>query len=689
MVSQSYTNAANQINEIRETIETDAESALENLTNIAIKLGLKAITDDLEKVKKRLKSEVFHIIVAGRFKGGKSTLLNALLGPNTRPIPGFSANKGPLAVDTFPCTAVLTKINFPDLEGPDVRVWHFDDTYEIWDLSKYLNEAVIKADKEEHKDFFKDIREFELYYPAELCQSGVTAIDSPGTEEDAQRTEIARQAAKESDAAIIVYPSHSFGGEREIGFAEEIMDSGTHVFTIVNLWDDGKPIDLKRLKGFVWNRLITDTGGPKYEDNDLSSQNIYFINAYQGLEGKFNHDQKLMAESGMTEFEKVLGDFLINNKYKAHINNLVGQAISHTNSLEQTIDQRRTSLEQDQQDLAKKIEEIQPKLQSIRNRRDRLPIIIDKARRDSRQALQVNFDEMMVRLQKDLPTRLKKHHLQSLEGIGGVLNTFRKKKIVNEAMGIAQKEIESAITAWSNNPPDQPGVKCALKLTLARLRDDISKEVEKMEKGFIDIQFELTGWQPPSGETNNPTGWVERVIGVGLGVLLSDVGLVFGGASGWRGFAGTLGGYALGGISVATLTALGAVVAWPVALGGVVILGLIGGRVADMWGLEDRIWETVLNSVNPNFPGWTREMTPKIDAAIGKIFEQIQESVMQEVGSLIDAEEQKLLKISQDNLRSKEEKQKLVRDFDQAKQQINDHRHLLKGVLVKVAQVEL
>jgi len=50
--------------------------------------------------------------------------------------------------------------------------WAVDGTSEEWSLTRYLDDAIVKDSEEETERFFDQIREFEVGFPSELCQSG-------------------------------------------------------------------------------------------------------------------------------------------------------------------------------------------------------------------------------------------------------------------------------------------------------------------------------------------------------------------------------------------------------------------------------------------------------------------------------------------------------------------------------------
>ncbi|HEX5416279.1 MAG TPA: dynamin family protein, partial [Chloroflexota bacterium] len=156
----------------REQLAPRALGAVDGLRAVATGLEMKETAARLGQVRQRFDSDTFNIIVLGRFKNGKSTFLNALLGRPTQDVPELAGTKGPMPIDDLPCTACLTSIRYAD--KPYVRIWRFDGKSEDWSLARYLRESTIHDDEKENVKAFQNIREFEVGFPAELCKSGVT-----------------------------------------------------------------------------------------------------------------------------------------------------------------------------------------------------------------------------------------------------------------------------------------------------------------------------------------------------------------------------------------------------------------------------------------------------------------------------------------------------------------------------------
>ena len=148
---------------------------------------------------------------------------------------------------------------------------------------------MLTEDNEENARVFEQIMEFQIGFPAVLCQAGVIVVDSPGTDEHPLRTKITRAAACHADAAIRPYRSDGLMGEKELEEDAEVRKAGTRVFTVVNLWGDNQVDD--RLLAYVWNRYVRDQqGGPKWDNQDLADRDIFFVDAQQAFLARVTGD---------------------------------------------------------------------------------------------------------------------------------------------------------------------------------------------------------------------------------------------------------------------------------------------------------------------------------------------------------------------------------------------------------------
>jgi len=237
-----------------------AAAAIRGIGQVAVELDMLDTAAGVCETEKKLHSDTFQLIVMGRFKNGKSTFLNALMGGTTVPV-NLGGHHGPMVVDDLPATATLTGVRYS--ETPYVRAWGFDSKSESWPLDKYLTESTLDDDERNNQIRFSSIKEFEMGFPARLCAAGVIVYDSPGLDDHPTRTLVTRDASKRCDAAIVVYRSDQLMGMSDLMDVDRVIADGTRVFSIINLWGQ-KEVDDK-LRRFAWNRYVRDhLNGPEW-----------------------------------------------------------------------------------------------------------------------------------------------------------------------------------------------------------------------------------------------------------------------------------------------------------------------------------------------------------------------------------------------------------------------------------------
>src|SRR5579863_4787260 len=185
-----------------EKAEAEADGSIQGLAEVAASLDMRETQARLSDTASQLRSDTFNLMVMGRFKNGKSTLLNALLGGTTASV-DLGGQLGPMVVDDLPATATLTGVIYA--EKPYIKVWDFDGTCEEWPLDRYLRDSTLDVDQLENVRRFQHVREFEMGFPARLCQAGVTIYDSPGLDEHDDRTKVTQDAVRRCDAVVLVY----------------------------------------------------------------------------------------------------------------------------------------------------------------------------------------------------------------------------------------------------------------------------------------------------------------------------------------------------------------------------------------------------------------------------------------------------------------------------------------------------
>jgi hypothetical protein len=646
-----------------------ADLAIRGLIEVADKLDMRETVGNLRQQEEELRSDTFKLIVMGRFKNGKSTLLNALLGGTTHPVV-LEGHKGPMVVDDLPATATLTGVRYA--EKPYVLARGFDSKAEEWSFARYLNESTLDVDEAVNQRRFEAIREFEMGYPARLCQEGVLVYDSPGLDEHNRRTLITREATKACDAAIIVYRSDTIMGQSELVEAASVIAAGTRVFTIVNRWN-GRQVD-DRLRKFVWNKYVRDyLEGPDWNNQDLSQRDIYFVDAEQARNGRYDDDTANVEASGLADFERALAKFLIEDRQHAHLEKFATVAGKVSAEIEVRISQRQRAAQQDQADLKTKYTAVPSKLAASRARPARLKKIFARYRADAEATLTFSFARLIAQIREQLPDYLER---QPLSGGNALTKVLRQKKMKEEAATAISEFALKRIDEWRDK-----AVKDELAPILDRLGDEIQSEIDAISRELDEIRLQL-GWSDLAvGGSAVRTS--ERVLAAVAGALFTGgVGAFTGGAGGWRGAAGSVAGAVGTSILMGVIGVTSVSIFLPATLAAALVLGSLAGGA----GLENRVRKKVLKQIDEMLAQMPEEGRVVIVAYVAQKFELLETEVTKQVRGVIDEEQRHIQQGLEINQGEQEDREQAIAALNEAEAAFRQHSTALTQALVTARQ---
>jgi GTPase SAR1 family protein len=666
---------ADTMKEGSQRARANAATAIGRLASTAEELGLHEANSRLKETRAKLESDQFSLIVMGRFKNGKSTLLNALLGGTTHPIE-LGGQHGPMVVNDLPATATLTAVTFSD--EPTVKAVMLDGSSESWTFARYLNESTLGIDPEENIKRFQQIRQFDMGFPAKLCAAGVTIFDSPGLDEEDVRTRVTRDASRVCDAAIIVYRTDALMGQAERMDAARVVADGTKVFTVVNLWN--REVD-DQLRGYVWNRSGYDDDGvvDKWVGQDLASRDIYFVDAHAAREARYRGEDPALGRSGLIEFERRLADFLLLERQHVHLQKFTSAATNEAGAMEQHIIERQQAALADQEELEKAYQSIIPRLDAIRERPSQLSRIFARYVAEARRDVSSSYAHTLARLRLELPGDLEAVPLTCLEGnfVGKLAKPFFAKQLQQEAQQAVNKLIRERLDKWADE--EVPNV---LSPIFDRLHDEIKEEIASISREFDAVHLELTGFAltGPSGRLVSNT---ERVLSAAAGLMFGDfIGVATGSVGGWRGAAGAIGG------SLATGFVLGliGITAAPVVIPVAAVAALIVGTHAGGLGLETRIKQKCAEEADNMIRSSTAESASKIELQLVERLHPIEEGVIKEATDVIAEEERNIREVVELNRRDRGEREAALAVLTKAAEQVQECKEELRQSSITASQ---
>jgi len=238
----------------------------------------------------RWRERVFVVLIAGEFKRGKSTLLNALAGVDLLPTGVLPVTTVPTRVQSGPGAAA--RVRFRDGARREIPL---DEIRDYVDESRNpgnrLNVATV---------------EVELFLG---LPPGVVLVDVPGLgSSHRHNTQAALAALPEADAALVVASVDPPIGEAELRLLEQLRRHAARVDVVLNKIDylDEEP----RRAAEAFTREVLERHG--FEDVGL-----WPVSARAGLAARLAGDDVGWRKSGMQSLAESLERFLVEDREEA------------------------------------------------------------------------------------------------------------------------------------------------------------------------------------------------------------------------------------------------------------------------------------------------------------------------------------------------------------------------------------
>lgn len=359
---------------------------------------------------RKLHDDTFKVVVMGRFKVGKSTFINALLG-----------NGDVLPAQATPCTAVINEVKYskdryaviyfkhpipsplpklaPNLKkyiegfnGKQVKPIKVD--------AKYLNQFVVIDDEAENQKEGVAQTPFskaEIYWDLPICEQGVEIIDTPGLDENMTRTDVTKNYLSQADAILFVMDCTAPCALTEMQSIENDVVKAGHEYTIFvcNKINMIKEKERESIKNHMKKMLHSKT--------KLGVNGIYFLNAEDAKDARAENDTEKLKGSGMVEFEAQLDDVLAKKRGSIKLLQPARQLRTAMEyAIATAIPNERKMLETSVQEINLRLQRELPNLQRLRQEKDLITSQIEneisKICRDAELLLQQRYTDIISHL---------------------------------------------------------------------------------------------------------------------------------------------------------------------------------------------------------------------------------------------------------------------------------------------------
>jgi GTPase SAR1 family protein len=238
----------------------------------------------LDALRAKLAGRIFNLVVAGEFKRGKSSVVNALLGADVLP------------TGVVPLTSIVTALRHGRV--PSVEVMFEDGregTFALDALPGYVTERGNPKNS-------KHVRTVEVTFPAPWLGRGFRLVDTPGIGSAySHNTDMTRAFLPQADAVIFVASVEQPVSRAELQFLADIRAHADRIFCLLNKTDYLSPAELAESVAFSTAALREALG---------AEVPVFPVSARHALEARAAHAGDAFAASGFAAFDAALRGFL-------------------------------------------------------------------------------------------------------------------------------------------------------------------------------------------------------------------------------------------------------------------------------------------------------------------------------------------------------------------------------------------
>jgi len=390
---------------------------LEGLERCVEELGtLGAISVEvIEDLRLKLASHRFDLVVAGQFKRGKTSLVNALLGADLLP------------VAVVPLTSIVTAITHGARSSASV-VLETGETKSIalTDLPDYITERGNPNNR-------KGVREAHVTFPSPWLKDGIRLVDTPGVGSIYQKnTDVANRFLPKADAVLFLLSVDQPIGQAEGEFLANVRQYSDKIFFILNKIDLLSEAELAESIEFTRQALSSLIGhDPK----------LFPFSARLAL-APSDSSERLHA-SGMSALSAALAAFLKHDKDSVLL-------ISAVRQIRQAVSMARFSIQLELEALTAPLAELECKARLFHERKREILLAKDDfdvlLGNDAARALQRPLDEHLAAFKDDLKRRI----LSTLDARYADERGTRLRRLQGLLEDTAIREIQRAFDVWQS-----------------------------------------------------------------------------------------------------------------------------------------------------------------------------------------------------------------------------------------------
>jgi len=530
------------------------------------------LVEDVAKVSCKLKSQRFRVAVVGEFSQGKSTLLNALLGEEVQP------------VRAVPCSGTITTLRHGNRKK--VICHYKDGRQEEISVGEYKEKASIRkvsvGEQDSDKFATSEIEEIIFEHPdLDLCKSGVEILDSPGLNENPDRTAITEKLLKNIDAAIFLTNAARLLPESEKELIQDVRTQLTgstdrlpadNLFVLVNFMDlldneqDCQDVTQRLEEFMAKEKLIV-----------ANPNRVHYISAKAALKGQ---DEYLKS---FRSFTRAIEHFLTVERGAIEIKRFVSPIKDLSQTILAELHQSENILDGKIKLSGSEVQEVLEKIGEASGRQVKVRILVEQALDLAIEETNKSWDTWIEELDARMIEKSKRWSSEHSA-------LWSREQLVADYARQFNNDLSEELNDWIENHFKRT----ILQPPIEKLDNEIRKELRAIQSSVQEIdvlkQSQASSW-----------------------VFSQDKNSDFGDAGDF-GFAGSLG---LAGLGVVAFVPV-IIFAGPILcfVGSLLAGGLLGSGVEGVLGIDAGIREKVFEKGSEQFV-----------ASLDKTFENISEII--------------------------------------------------------------
>lgn len=276
-------------------------------------------TAALAALREKLAGKLFNLVVAGEFKRGKSSVINALLAAEVLP------------TGVVPLTSIVTVLRHG--ASPSAEVVFEGGRREAIALEHVADYVTERGNPQNAKH----VREVEVAYPAPWLAHGFRIVDTPGIGSAYQHnTDVTRAYLPQADAVVFVASVEQPVSQSELDFLAGIRACASKIFCLLNKTDYVTQAELAESVAYSTAVLREALG------TDVP---VFPVSARRALEARRQGAGGTFAASGFAPFDTALQGFFANDSAAVWVGSVRRRLTRLLSEFRLTVDLERKAID--------------------------------------------------------------------------------------------------------------------------------------------------------------------------------------------------------------------------------------------------------------------------------------------------------------------------------------------------------